>query len=403
MKNKWIILVAAIVLQTILGGIYAWSVFIPPLREIYHLTAGQTGMIIGIAFATFAFSMVFAGQLLEARGPRLTASIGALLYAAGYLTASFSGGSYLIILLGIGILMGTGIGFGYVCPLSTCMRWFPKNKGMISGVAVAGFGGGAIVVTKLATMMFAGGLDVLTVFRWLGITLGIPALIAALLLQNPDDEEQHHSEAETMKEPLMKILFRREVILLFTGMFAGTFGGLMVIGNLKPIGLSSGQLESYATLGISVLAIGNVMGRITWGTIIDKIGTIAIPLSLLMLGLAAVLFLVPSSPMIFLAAAVLTGFSFGSCFVLYATETAHLFGPSAVGRIYPYIYLAYGVSGIIGPSAGGWIYEISGSYTGAILMAIALAWTCATVIWLMSGSKQKSFLLFNVFKADKDI
>ncbi|HMA62058.1 MAG TPA: MFS transporter, partial [bacterium] len=166
MKNKWVNLIAGIIIQTILGGIYAWSIFVPHLINNYGLSKGQCGTIFGVSIAVFTLAMTLAGRILSRRGPRFTASIGAVLFLVGYLIASFSGGSFIILLVGIGLFAGSGIGFGYVCPLSVGMQWFPKHKGFITGVAVAGFGGGAIILSSVASHFLNAGMNVLIFFRW---------------------------------------------------------------------------------------------------------------------------------------------------------------------------------------------------------------------------------------------
>lgn len=154
--KKWLVLGAGVVLQAVLGGIYAWSAFVPPLYEQAGLSKGQCGSIFGLAIATFAIAMIPAGKFLQRFGPRLTAAIGSILFGVGYLLASYSNGSFVGLLLSYGLVVGVGIGFGYVCPLTTGMKWFPDNKGLVTGVAVAGFGGGAIILSSVAEHLLAG-------------------------------------------------------------------------------------------------------------------------------------------------------------------------------------------------------------------------------------------------------
>ena len=123
MKNRWLILLAGTIIQTILGGIYAWSFFAPELMDTYGLSRGQSGVIFGLCIAVFTVTMIAGGRLLFARGPRLPACLGAALFGAGYLVASASSGNFWLLLVGIGILSGAGIGFGYVCPLTVGMQW----------------------------------------------------------------------------------------------------------------------------------------------------------------------------------------------------------------------------------------------------------------------------------------
>ncbi len=117
MKNRWLVLIAGVLIQSILGGVYAWSSLTPWFNQ-YGISKAQSGFIFGVTIAVFTVAMIGAGQLVNKKGPRVTALIGALLYGCGYLLAAYSGGEYLILLLAIGGFAGAGIGFGYVCPLS---------------------------------------------------------------------------------------------------------------------------------------------------------------------------------------------------------------------------------------------------------------------------------------------
>ncbi|MBD3394104.1 MAG: MFS transporter, partial [Chitinivibrionales bacterium] len=131
--NRWLVLVAGCLIQTVLGGIYAWSTFVPYLIKDYGLSTGQCGFIFGVTILTFASTMIFTGRVLIKKGPRFTALIAAGLFTSGYLFASMSGGSFALLLLSLGGIVGIGIGFGYVCPLSVGMKWFPDKKGLVTG------------------------------------------------------------------------------------------------------------------------------------------------------------------------------------------------------------------------------------------------------------------------------
>lgn len=380
--SKYLVLPASILIQTCLGGIYAWSVFAPALHGDYGLSMGATQLIFGLCLASFTLAMIFAGRWQERRGPRLVAAVGGALFAAGYVIASFSGGRLSLLLLGIGVVAGSGIGFGYVCPLATCIKWFPRHKGLVTGLAVAGFGGGAVLLSSFASTLFSRGVDTLAIFRYVGLAYGAAIILAALGLSVPPAARARAEKAAGL--PAGVLLRDGRFWLLFGGMFAGTFAGLLTIGNLKPIGLTGGVAAGLATTAISTLAVGNACGRILWGVISDKIGNRALPLSLAFLALA-VLALIPLSRFgwPFVGTAFAVGFGFGACFVLYAAAVAHVYGPAEVGRSYPLVFLSYGLSGTLGPAFGGRLFDVTGGYTAALVVAAALA-----------GAGALAFLLF---------
>jgi len=290
----YVVLAASILMQVCLGSVYAWTLFAKALAKEHGLAQAQTQLIFGVTIAVFTISMIFAGRVQSRYGPAPVAFTGGLLFGGGYLLASYSGGGFLLLLLGIGVIGGAGIGFGYVCPLATCVQWFPQRKGFVSGLAVAGFGGGAVLLSSVASIFFAQGWTVLEVFRWVGLCYGGVILVAALLLRNPPGAADATAVPEA-GEPQLQVLRDRAFWRLASGMLCGTFTGLMVVGNLEQIGEASRVPPLFAVAAISSFAIGNALGRITWGVLADKFGAHTIPASLLILaGVAALL--VPAFP-----------------------------------------------------------------------------------------------------------
>jgi OFA family oxalate/formate antiporter-like MFS transporter len=172
-------------------------------------------------------------------------------------------------------------------------------------------------------------------------------------------------------------------------MFCGTFAGLLVVGNLKPMALSQGLGSATATLAISVFALGNAMGRIGWGQVHDRLGTRpTVFLSLAFLGASMLLFLLPPAPLPVLAAVLLTGIGFGGCFVVYASSVVELFGMGLFPRLYPICFLWYGLAALIGPPLGGLMADVTGSYGASIVLSVVLVLTTAPLTWVLFRSGQ---------------
>ncbi|MCF7853573.1 MAG: MFS transporter [Candidatus Pacebacteria bacterium] len=378
MKNRWLILLAGIVIQTILGGIYAWSIFVPTLIENHGLSKGQCGTIFGLCIAVFTLAMIGGGRVLVSKGPRVTSVIGAVLFIVGYLLAAMSGGSYPLLLLGISLFSGAGIGFGYVCPLTVGMKWFPKSKGLIAGVTVAGFGGGAIVLSSVAAYYLDAGMDVLRFFMWLGIVPGALLLAASLLLDVPSRTQQT-APTGSVRQEVMTLPF----LLCTLGMFVGTFSGLLVIGNLSPIVLDAGLSVELAATAVSVFAVGNAVGRILWGILFDRIAYKTIPASLGVFAGTLLTLSVASHPWLILFCAGLLGFGFGANFVIYASAISRYFDGALFPRLYPICFLGYGLAGVTGPAIGGYIADATGAYDPALFLSITMM--AATTILMISG------------------
>ena len=368
-RRGWISLIAAIGIQTCLGGVYAWSVFVPALGTAYRLTAAQCQLVFGVTIAAFTVAMVLAGRIIRFSSVRRIAVMGVLLYAGGWGLASVFANRFGFLLIALGLIGGSGIGFGYVAALTCGIRWFPTHKGLVTGLTVAGFGsGGALLAPLLAGVLTRQTPAV--AFRLLAIGYGVAAGAAALMLFSPPRVESGRSAhgrvdiRRLVKDPAMR--------LLACGMFCGTFPGLLIIGNLKSIGLEAGLASPV--VAVSLFAVGNAAGRIGWGWLSDRWGVVTIPWSLALLG-AGIALLVPAkgSPCLYSAAALLCGIGFGSCFVLYASQIATWYGVSAVEQIYPVLFLIYGVAGLIGPAIGGLLHDISGRHVPAIIISALTA------------------------------
>ena len=165
--NRWLVVFGAILIQLALGALYAWSVFTKILTDpegIYQFTATQTAWIFSAGLATFALVMVLAGRWQAKTGPRLMTILGGLLLGLGFVLGGFFGSSFWAQFICIGIIAGAGIGLAYVVPIAVGVKWFPDKKGMITGLAVAGFGFGATIWVKLAGSWFGGLLNYAEVF-----------------------------------------------------------------------------------------------------------------------------------------------------------------------------------------------------------------------------------------------
>jgi OFA family oxalate/formate antiporter-like MFS transporter len=143
--NRWIIALAGIVLQVVLGSAYAWSVYRTPLVKAFHWSISEVTMTFTICILALGFAAFFGGLWLTKVGPRTVAITGATLYGTGTMLASLSANHLPILYLTYGVIGGVGLGFAYIVPVSVLVKWFPDRRGFITGVAVGGFGAGAFV------------------------------------------------------------------------------------------------------------------------------------------------------------------------------------------------------------------------------------------------------------------
>ncbi len=390
--NRWLVVAGALLIQVSLGAIYAWSVFTPALKD-----AGWTGLETQIVFAvgllTFATVMVFAGRALGRLGPRKLAAAGGLLLGSGYLLAGLLGGTaFWPVLVGIGLIGGAGIGIGYVVPIAVGMRWFPDRKGLITGLAVAGFGFGAMGWVKLAgewgNLIADHGLG--GTFAIYGVLFAILTFLGSIWMVMPPKGwvpdgfvattpaaakgGENFSVAEMLRTPQFYLVF------LTFAVSAGA--GLMSIGLMKLYPMEALQAEGYSATEASAIAgtamavffsLANGAGRIAWGTLSDWIGrrrSVTVMTATQALFLFAFTSMAGNEYLLYLGA-MLIGFNFGGNFALFPTVTADLFGTDRVGQNYPFVFLSYGVGGVVGPLLGGILGDMGNFPLAFSICAIA--------------------------------
>jgi MFS transporter, OFA family, oxalate/formate antiporter len=376
--NRWWVVFGAIVIQLCLGSIYAWSVFTPRLVE-EGWTKGMTQGVFAAGLASFAIFMVLAGRLMPKMGPRKLAMMGGAILGLGYILGGTLGGTgFWPLFLFVGVIGGAGIGFAYVVPIAVGMRWFPDKKGLITGLAVAGFGFGATLWVKLAGawghLIAQHGLS--QTFVIYGITFLIAVIIGGLFMVFPPEgwtpagwSAEQAAAASGGAQPVADLdsgamLKTREFYMIFFTFICGAGAGLMSIGLMKlfPMkALTSTGMETAAASAIAGTAmaiffsLANGIGRIAWGVISDSLGRKrSIIIMMATQGIIVILFqwMAGNEYLLYLGAT-LIGFNFGGNFALFPTITADTFGAKFIGQNYGWVFLAYGVGGIFGPIMGG--------------------------------------------------
>jgi MFS transporter, OFA family, oxalate/formate antiporter len=409
--NRWLVVVGAILIQLALGAIYAWSAFTKALTiDPYNFTIPQTQAIFSAGLFTFALVMIFAGIKMKKTGPRPLAIAGGITLGAGYILAGLFGRSFITQLLFIGIMGGAGIGIAYVVPIAVSMKWFPDKKGLISGLAVAGFGFGATIWVKFAGSWF-GLIDkfgVQNVYLYYGIAFAAIVLLGSIWMVDPPKDytpkglKQSGKNAK-ISEPLAEMEWKKMLtkpsfwatwsIFIFSGM-----AGLMVIGcielfgidALKTTGISIAACSAAAGTAMAWYAIFNGMGRIAWGKISDSIGVKKAVFFMVLIQAILMLTFFSAGRNFWMLTiyASLIGFNFGGNFALFPVMTAKLFGTKNVASNYPFVFTAYGIAGIAGPLVGGFVRNNTGSFLMAFIPA-GIACLVGAMIALTINTKNK--------------
>ena len=394
-KNRWLVIIGGMLIQLCLGIIYAWSVFTVPLSSAIEeggkgYTASQAAWIFSVGLFTFSVFMIISGRLMMRQiSTKKLAAIGGLLLGLGYVLAGYFGGSFVSLLLTIGILGGAGIGLAYAVPLKIGISWYPDKVGLVSGLAVAGFGFGATFWIKAAGAWFGGGLlQNLSLFNLPGlestfvlygfILITLVILGSTVMKLPPEDyvpdgwdpqkdaidpafESVNVHTSEMLRTPQFRLLF---------GMFLlSAFAGLMVIYCIKLFGIDALSVQNAAKASVTagtamaIYAITNGLGRIMYGRVSDMLGrkkTLRVMMFSQAIMMAA-FFWLGQSPLGLMVAAGIIGLNFGGNFALFPAATAVYFGKKNIGENYGWVFLAYGFAGILGPLLAGMVKDMSGN------------------------------------------
>lgn len=365
--KKYLTVLSSFIIMLCIGGIYAWSILAAELTDSYKFSALQSQLIFGTVIAIFPLTMIFVGQLGKKINHRYLGYIAGILFLIGYLLASYSQGNFLSIFVGIGIVAGIATGFGYWVSLTSPVQWFPHKKGLITGIAAAGFGLGAVFFSELSELILNNDYDVLQLFKIIGVPYGLIIILFSNFIYQVQNKTISNEEPVKITQIIRTVIFKK----LFLGIFLGTFAGLLIIGSLRIIG---GQYEisnHILVMGIAIFALANFLGRLIWGLFSDYFGaSISIFLALFIQSVAILMLnFLTLTDVSYLVLSFMVGFGFGGNFVLFAKETAQEFGLKNLGIIYPYVLIGYSIAGIAGPISGGILFDLSGSYSYALILA----------------------------------
>lgn len=291
----------------------------------------------------------------------------------------------------IGFMAGAGIGFAYVCPIAALVKWFPEQKGLVSGIAVAGFGLGAYLFSqKWGALGYIGQQGIFPFFIVHGVICIIGITIGALLLCNPPSAGAAQQKKTLPDSTWQQTLKSPAFYLLWLMFFSGAMAGLMVIGIIKVFAgeqlviaaneagrilsvTEKSDLMLKGSAAVGLLAIFNAIGRIVWGFLSDKIGRTATFVAMFSLQAGVMFFLAGMKTEATLSiGAALVGFNFGGNFALFPSATADFFGAKHLGANYGWVFTAYGIAGVVGIAAGNFAKVLTGSYAAAFTLAAGL-------------------------------
>jgi MFS family permease len=379
--SRWLVPPAALCIHLCIGEVYAFSVFNLPLTKLVGLTKStpgadwslaDVGWIFSVAIVCLGLASAFTGSWLDRAGPRKAMTAAALLFGGGFIVAAFgiSLHSLPIVYLGYGVLGGFGLGIGYISPVRTLMTWFPDRPGMATGLAIMGFGGGAMIASPLSVLLmhhFATPTDlgVAPTFVTLGIVYALFMLIGAAIVRIPAANWRPAGYVPTAVTARLITANNVDVAtatrtpqfyLLWAVLFLNVTAGIGVLSQASPMiqEMFKGSVTPIAAAGfVGLLSLFNMGGRFVWASTSDAIGRKNTYFVFFLLGLL----LYAAVPSIARAGSV-AGFvlcygiilsMYGGGFATIPAYLKDLFGTRYVGAIHGRLLTAWSAAGVLGP------------------------------------------------------
>jgi len=386
-RNRWGLAAAGFLMQMALGAVYAWSVFRTPLVKQFHWSISDVTLTFTICIFVLGVSAFFGGLWLNKKGPRVVALTGGFLYGLGVFLASYSADKLWWLYLSYGVIGGIGLGFGYIVPVAVLVKWFPDKRGLITGIAVGGFGAGALVTAPVATRLIQ-SVGVLQTFAYLGIAYILITMATGLFMKNPPDgwkPEGWSPSAIQSKQRATKdytlggALKTWQWWALWLLLFLNTSAGISLISQESPMFQEIAKVSAIVAAGmVGVVSIGNAVGRIFWAWTSDAITRrwtfvvmflVQVGLFWMLPGIASVTILTTVSFIVLMC--------YGGGFGTMPAFAADYFGSKNVGPIYGLMLTAWGSASAFGPLLIAHLRQASGSYVSGLhiiagIMAISV-------------------------------
>lgn len=410
-KNRWLIALSAIAIHLSIGGAYAYSVYKNPIVEQLGWEASQVTIAFTIMMGLAGFAAAMFGSFVEKQGPRKSAMLAAVLFGLG------QGGAGIAILmdsvvlywLTYGLLSGLGMGIGYIAPVSTLVKWFPDRRGLATGMAVLGFGSGALLTAPIAASLMQ-SVGISTTYFILGISYFILMILGALYIAAPKPGEvpgsENVSKYGSSKTTELAQMSAREAVrtkqfwMLWSMHLINVTAGLMMISVASPmaqeiVGLS---VAAAATM-VGLMGLFNGGGRLIWAAASDYIGRSNVFVIFFTIQLAAFITLpFTTNVLLFQAFIFLVVSCYGGGFSNLPAFASDLFGTKQLGVIHGYLLTTWSLGGVFGPIIVSAIREATNSYVPvfyvfSFLIAIAFGisiWLRADVAKMRKQQAEKS-------------
>ena len=369
--NRWWIPPAALAVHLSIGEVYAFSVFKNPLVEHFDTKLTPIGIIFSIAIVMLGLSAAVGGRWVERNGPRKTMFVACLCWSGGFVVAALgvAADQLWLVYLGYGVLGGIGLGLGYISPVSTLIKWFPDRPGLATGLAIMGFGGGALIASPLSSKLLEVFADkpedaIVGAFLVLGALYFVIMMAGAFTIRVPPEgwRPEGFDPAAVERRTLVttgnvnaKNAIRTPPFwLLWTVLFCNVTAGIGILEQASPMVQDFfPEVSAAAAAGyVGLLSLCNMTGRFVWSSTSDVIGRK--PTYMIYLGVGAALYLLVASigtasiALFVLLTGIILSF-YGGGFATVPAYLRDLFGTLEVGAIHGRLLIAWSCAGVAGP------------------------------------------------------
>jgi MFS family permease len=365
--NRWRVPVGAVAVHICIGSVYAWSTFNRPIQALFPhepwwfsppYTTFTTALVL------LGLSAAFGGPWVERRGPRVAATVAALFFGTGLIIGGIGLAlrQSVLVFLGMGVIGGIGCGLGYISPVSTLVKWFPDRRGMATGMAIMGFGGGAFLAGYL-NVFFMDRIGVANTVMALGTIYLAIMLTGSRLLERPPPGWRPagwNGPAKTTAMMTDRSVTRNQAVqtlqffLLWGILFINVTAGIGILAQASPMMQDMfHRTARQAAAVVSLISIFNASGRFLWASGSDYIGrrntytiffAVQFVLFLLIPRLAA-----SGSWILFQTSLFIVFTMYGGGFATIPAFLADIFGPENVGAIHGALLTAWSAAAVVGP------------------------------------------------------
>jgi len=365
-RRIWIA-AAAVGVHACLGSVYAWSVFLPSLSREAGWTKAQATWAFSLAIAALGLTAALSAPLVKRLGPRRSGALSAGCFGLGLIGAGLAVHlrALPLLYLSYGLLGGVGLGLGYVPPVTTLMRWFADRKGLATGLAVGGFGLGALLGSFAAEALLR-RIGCASTFAVLGLVYGTGIFWASRLLRLPEPIAQASPEPEEKG-----ILGEARFWILWGLFFLNIATGILLIALARPMLEEAGARQGAGVLtavsAVALMGLFNGLGRLGWASLSDRVGRLRVwGLMFVIQGGTFLLLRAAGSPLALALGLWMIASCYGGGFALCPALVADLFGPYRAPKVYGLALTAWSAAALASPPLAARLRETTGSYAGIL-------------------------------------